>query len=180
MEEFELSNLLNGRPEKIESEREKICYDILDNLNINYQRVEYNFFPNDTENLRKIDDRLEVRGIKNLIFKTKNKSQFFFIIIPREKKFDDKLFRNKYELPKICMAKEEDLNELLCTHSGAVSIIELSNDVNNVIKLFIDEKILNEKYFRFHPNENNSTVRISMEDFKNKLIPYLRHEINIL
>ena len=78
------------------------------------------------------------------------------------------------------MAKEEDLKELLWTHSGAVSIMELTNDTNNVIKLFIDEKILNEKYFRFHPNENSSTVRISMVDFKNKLIPYLRHKINIL
>ena len=46
MEKFELSNLLNGRPEKIENEKEKICYDILDNLKIDYQRVEYNFFPN--------------------------------------------------------------------------------------------------------------------------------------
>lgn len=180
MEEFELSNLLNSRPENIENEKEKLCYDILDNLNIAYQRVEYNIFPSDIENLREIDDRLEVKGIKNLIFKTKNKSQFFFIIIPREERFDEKLFRNKYELPKISMAKEEDLKELLWTHSGAVSIMELTNDTNNVIKLFIDEKILNEKYFRFHPNENSSTVRISMVDFKNKLIPYLRHKINIL
>ena len=180
MEEFELSNLLNSRPENIENEKEKLCYDILDNLNIAYQRVEYNFFPNDIESLRKIDDRLEVNGIKNLIFKTKNKSQFFFIIIQREERFDEKLFRNKYELPKISMAKEEDLKELLLTHSGAISIMELTNDANNVIKLFIDEKILNEKYFRFHPNENSSTVRISTVDFKNKLIPYLRHEINIL
>jgi len=69
MEEFVLSNLLNGRSEKIENEKEKLCYDILDNLNINYQRVEYNFFPNDIESLKRIDDKLEVKGIKNLIFK---------------------------------------------------------------------------------------------------------------
>lgn len=64
MEKFELSNLLNGRPEKIENEKEKICYDILDNLKIDYQRVEYNFFPNNLDDLKKIDDRLEVKGIK--------------------------------------------------------------------------------------------------------------------
>lgn len=44
--------------------------------------------------------------------------------------------------------------------------MELVCDTNNVIKLFIDEKILNEKYFRFHPNENNSTVRISISIFE--------------
>jgi len=35
MEEFVLSNLLNGRSEKIENEKEKLCYDILDN----YSRI---------------------------------------------------------------------------------------------------------------------------------------------
>jgi len=180
MEEIVLSNLLNGRSEKIENEKEKLCYDILDNLNINYQRVEYNFFPNDIESLKRIDDKLEVKGIKNLIFKTKNKNQFFFIVIPSEERFDEKNYRTKYELPKISMASKDDLKELLNTHSEAVSIMELINDTNNAIKLFIDEKILNEQFFRFHPNENNSTVRISMQDLKDKLIPYLKHEINVL
>ena len=58
--------------------------------------------------------------------------------------------------------------------------MELVNDKNNLIKLFIDESILSKDYFRFHPNENNSTVRIRMDEFKNKLMPYLKHEINIL
>lgn len=180
MEKFELSELLNGRPEKIENEKEKNCYDILDSLNIEYQRVEYNFFPKEFEDLKLIDKTLQVNGIKNLIFRTKNKEQFYFIIIPREERFDEKAFRNKYELPKITMAKSEDLAILLKTHSGAVSIMELINDNDNKIKLFIDEKILNTDYFRFHPNENKSTIRISMKDFKNKLIPYLKHGINIL
>ena len=43
-----------------------------------------------------------------------------------------------------------------------------------------DEKILNTDYFRFHTNDNKSTIRISMKDFKNKLIPYLKHSVNIL
>ena len=78
------------------------------------------------------------------------------------------------------MAKNEDLETVLNTYSGAVSIMELINDETNIIRLFIDESILKETYFRFHPNENKSTVRIKTEDLKNKLIPYLKHEINIL
>lgn len=180
MEKFELSELLNGRPENIENEKEKNCYDILDSLNIKYQRVEYNFFPKEFENLKSIDKVLQVTGIKNLIFRTKNKEHFYFIIIPREERFDEKAFRNKYELSKITMARNEDLETILKTHSGAVSIMELVNDNDNKIELFIDEKILKTDYFRFHPNENKATVRIRMEDFKNKLIPYLKHDINIL
>lgn len=151
----------------------------MDSLNIKYQRVEYNFFPKEFDDLNLIDKTLQVKGIKNLIFRTKNKEQFYFIIIPREERFNEKEFRNKYGLPKITMAKNEELEALLETHSGAVSIMELINDKDNKIKLFIKENILDTEYFRFHPNENKSTVRIKMEDFKNKLIPYLKHDINV-
>lgn len=180
MEEFKITDLIDGRPEVVESEKERRCYDILEELNINYQRVEYNYFPNDIENLKIIDKTLQVDGIKNLIFKNKSKSQFYFIIIPRESRFDEKYFRNKFELPKISMAKNEELQELLKTYSGAVSIMELEEDKDNVIKVFIEESILSKEYFRFHPNENKSTVRIKMDDLKNKLMPYLKHDINVL
>lgn len=180
MEEFKITELLSGRPEQIENEKEKICYDILDKLDIEYQRVEYNYFPKDVENLKLIDETLQVEGIKNLIFKTKNKNQFYFIIIQRKSRFDEKNFRNKYELPKISMAKAEDLAEVLNTYAGAVSIMELMNDIENKIKVFIDENILKKEYFRFHPNENKSTVRIKTNDLVNKLMPYLKHEINVL
>lgn len=180
MEEFKISELISGRPDNLGNEKEKKCYDILEFLNIEYQRVEYNFFPNDIESLKLIDKKLQVKGIKNLVFKTKSKSQFYFIIIPRENRFDEKEFRNKFQLPKISMAKKEDLEELLDTYSGAVSIMELVNDKNSIIHVFIDECILNEEYFRFHPNENKSTVRIKTDDLKNKLMPYLKHDINVL
>lgn len=180
MDTFTLSNLLEGRPQVIDNEKQKACYDTLDSLGIGYQRVEYNFFPSEPEHLRLIDQTLDVPGVKNLIFRTKNKSQFFFVILPRESRFDEKAFRSKFELPKITMAKGEDLSELLDTHAGAVSIMELVHDQNSMIRLFIEERVLEEKFFRFHPNENNSTLRISMEDFKNRLIPYLKHEITIL
>ena len=90
MNEFKISELLKGRPEVIENEKVRECYDMLDELNIEYERVEYNFFPSEIQDLRLIDDTLGVEGIKNLIFRTKNKARYFFIIIPREERFDEK------------------------------------------------------------------------------------------
>ena len=81
MEEFKITELIDGRPQEIKNDKEKECYDILDKLDIQYQRVEYNFFPSDKDNLEKIDKTLQVEGIKNLIFKSKNKDEFYFIII---------------------------------------------------------------------------------------------------
>ncbi len=180
MEEFIISELLEGRPEFTKTIKEKECFDTLDAMDIVYQRVEYNYFPKDRDALELIDKVLGVPGIKNLMFTTKNKSQFFFIIIPRDERFDEKAFRSKFELPKITMAKNEDLDNVLKTRAGAVSIMDLIYDEENLIKLFIDKKVLDEEFFRFHPNENTSTVRVKTVDLLEKIIPYLNHEVNII
>lgn len=181
MEEiFEVSDVLEGRPDHSISEKEKECYDLLDKLDIYYERVEFNSFPKTIEDLCKVDEKLKVPGVKNLIFKTKDNKEFFLLVLPRSEKLDIKLFRKKHSTPKIEMAKDSDLENILNTHSGAVSITELMYDKEKKIKLFIDEKVLEGEYMRFHPNENLATVKIKMKDFKEKLIPYLEHEINIL
>ena len=66
MEDFKITELLNGRPEKV-NDKQMDCYDTLDELGIKYQRVDYNYFPHDIEGHHKIDSALEVKGIKNLI-----------------------------------------------------------------------------------------------------------------
>lgn len=180
MEEFKITDLINGRPQNIKNNKEKECYDILDELEVQYQRVEYNFFPSDKDNLEKIDKTLQVEGIKNLIFKSKNKDEFYFIIISRNEKFDEKAFRAKYNLSKLSMAKIEDLQRILNTSAGSVSIMELIYDENNDINVYVDGKLLEREYFRFHPNQNTSTLRIKMSDLKNKLMPYLKHDLNII
>lgn len=180
MEEFKITELIDGRPQNVKNDKEKECYDILDKLDIQYQRVEYNFFPSDKDNLKKIDKTLQVEGIKNLIFKSKNKDEFYFIIISRNEKFDEKDFRTKYNLSKLSMAKTEDLQRILNTSAGSVSIMELIYDENNDINVYVDGKLLEREYFRFHPNQNTSTIRIKMSDLKNKLMPYLKHDLNII
>lgn len=180
MEKFSVTELLSGEEVDASNEKERECYDTLNNLGIKFQIVKYNFFPSDIESLNLIDEKIQVKGIKNLIFRTKNKEQYFFIIIPRDDRFDEKLFRSKYNLPKISMATSDELKDLLKTHSGAVSIMELANDEKGIIKLYIAKSVLENNFFRFHPNKNSATVRISMLDFKEKLTSYLRHDINIL
>lgn len=179
-EKFEASELLSGRPDREISDKEKDCYDMLDELDIYYERVEFNIFPETLEDLCKSDEKLKMPGIKNLMFKTKNGSQFFLLVLARSEKLDIKEFRAKHGLSKIEMAKDADLEKVLNTHSGAVSITELMYDKDNKIKLYIDEKLLEQEYMRFHPNENLATLKIKMKDFKEKVIPYLKHEVNIL
>jgi Ala-tRNA(Pro) deacylase len=158
---------------------ENECYKILKKLNISYESI--NYTKEEKENKELIDEKIGVKGIKNLLFKTRNlKKDLFLVILPREKRFDTKAFRNKYNITKIEMVTDEELDEFLSSKTGEVSIIDLINDKDKRIKLYIDKEVLDEKYFRFHPYNGLVTVKITTKDLIDKLIPYLDHELNII
>ena len=158
---------------------EKKCYEILKELDIPYESVSYS--KAEKENKELIDEKIGVKGIKNLLFKTRNlKKDLFLVILPREKRFDTKSFRNKYNITKIEMVSNDELDEFLSSKTGEVSIIDLISDTDKRIKLYIDEEVLNEEYFRFHPYNGLVTVKIKTKDLVEKLIPYLGHELNII
>ena len=158
---------------------EKKCYEILNDLGISYESISYT--KEEKENKELIDEKIGVKGIKNLLFKTRNlKKELFLVILPREKRFDTKAFRNKYNITKIEMVNDIELDEFLLSKTGEVSIIDLINDKEKRIKLYIDQEVLNEEYFRFHPYNGLVTVKIKTKDLLDKLIPYLEHELNII
>ncbi len=158
---------------------EEKCYEILNELGIDYYKVEYSI--EEKNNPELIDEKIGVKGIKNLLFKTRNlKKDMFLIVLPREKRFDTKAFRNKYNITKIEMVDDTELKDYLNTINGEVSVIDLIYDKEKKIKLYIDEEVLKEEYFRFHPFNGLITVRIKTKDLIDKLIPYLDHELIII
>ena len=158
---------------------EEMCYKLLKDLNIEYSSVSYT--EKEKEDVNLVDNMIGVKGIKNLLFKTRNlKKELFLIILPREKRFDTKAFRNKYNITKIEMVNSDELKEFLNTSNGEVSIIDLIFDKDNRIKLYIDKEVLDEEYFRFHPFNGLITVKIKTKDLIEKLIPYLNHDYEII
>ena len=158
---------------------EEMCYKLLKELDIEYSFVKYT--EKEKEDVNLVDNMIGVKGIKNLLFKTRNlKKELFLIILPREKRFDTKAFRNKYNITKIEMVNADELKEFLNTSNGEVSIIDLLFDKDKRIKLYIDKEVLDEEYFRFHPFNGLITVKIKTKDLIEKLIPYLNHDYEII
>ena len=50
------------------------------------------------------------------------------------------------------------------------------NDEEKKVQLLIDEDVMKCEYFGCHPCINTSSLKIKMEDLKNKIIPALGHE----
>ncbi len=157
-------------------ENEEKCYKLLDELGIEYSYVKYS--KEEKENHELVDELIGVKGIKNLLFKTRNlKKELFFIILPRDKRFDTKAFRNRFGITKIEMVDDTELEEFLNATNGDVSIMDLLYDKDKKIKLYIDKEVLDEEYFRFHPFNGLITVKIKTIDLKEKLLPYLDHDL---
>ncbi len=165
-----------GRPDRYRSDDEKNCYAFLDALMIPYERFVYDHYP-DGDEAAVLDDIVGVKTIKNLIFRTQNKSEFYFIIMPGDKEFDKKEFKRKMGLKKIAMATLDDL-KILHTKKGSVGIIDLIYDKEHRFSVYIDEEIMRWPYFRFHPFFDDTLIRIRMDDLS-KLVDEMGYQINI-
>ena len=59
---------------------------------------------------------------------------------------------------------------------GSVSIMGLMNDTEKKVRLLIDEDVMKCEYFGCHPCINTSSLKIKMDDLRNKIIPALGHK----
>ena len=58
---------------------------------------------------------------------------------------------------------------------GSLSILGLMNDKEHDVALLIDEDVMTGEYVGMHPCINTTTLRISTDVLRNKVIPALGH-----
>ena len=80
--------LVNGRPESNEGrlEKEIRCYDLLDSLDIRYQRIDHEE-ANTMEACAEIDRVLDATICKNLLLCNRQCTVFYLLMIPGDKVF---------------------------------------------------------------------------------------------
>jgi Ala-tRNA(Pro) deacylase len=106
---------------------------------------------------------------KNLFLKNKKSGQLYLVTISSEKRLDLNKFRKLIGAPKVRFAGLEELSEILGITAGAVSPINLVNDINDIVIFIIDTNVWNAEEICCHPNVNTETLQIPGSDFR-KLI----------
>lgn len=164
-----------GRPIS-EANRSKIemdCYDFLDALGILYDRVDHETAET-MEKCAEIETVLEAQICKNLFLTNRQKTHFYLLMMPADKPFKTKDLSAQLQVARLSFATAEDMQRLLFVTPGSVSVLALIKDEKNAVQLVIDEDILLERWIGCHPCRNTSTLRFSVEDFTQKLLPALR------
>ncbi len=173
--------LYHGRPDNTEGrlEREVRTYDFLDNLGIEYARTDHEP-ANTMEACNDIDAVLGVLICKNLFLCNRQKTNYYLLMMPGDKKFKTKELSKQINSARLSFAGSDDMLKYLDIEPGAVSIMGLINDTEKQVQLLIDEDVLKDKYIGCHPCVNTSSLKIKTEDIIEKFLPSTGHDYRIV
>ena len=168
--------LYRGRPEDTEGRlvREVRTYDFLDSLGIEYIRTDHERADN-MEACNEIDAVLEVIICKNLFLCNRQKTKFYLLMMPGDKKFKTKELSKQINSARLSFADAEAMLTYLDIEPGAVSIMGLMNDKDHAVQLLINEDVLKDEYLGCHPCVCTSSLKLKTRDVIEKFLPATGH-----
>ena len=141
MNEFYVTLPVSGKPDKFENDLQEKIYSLLDELNIEYKRVE-NEPAVTMEDCKNIDKAFNEETIKTIFLTNRQKTKFYLLAMPAQKPFITKDFGAALSIPRVSFADTELLMEILSTPHGAATPLSIVNDKDNKVMLVIDKEIL--------------------------------------
>jgi Ala-tRNA(Pro) deacylase len=173
--------LVTGRPATNEGrlEKEIRCYDLLDKLGVEYQRIDHEAAMT-MEACVEIDKVLDATICKNLLLCNRQCTAFYLLMIPGNKQFKTSVLSKEIGSSRLSFAKPEYMLEYLDITPGSVSVLGLMNDHDHHVQLLMDEDVLKGEYFGCHPCINTSSLRIRTADLMDKILPAMDHPARIV
>lgn len=141
----------------------------LNNLNIDYQKVEHPAVYTVEEAKEKVP-KIDGVGCKNLFLKTQKKEHFLYTL-PEDKQINLKNLSEILEVTRFHFASPETLEEVLGVIPGSVTPLAIMNDTENKVTVVLDKELKGKRVL-VHPNRNTATISIKYED----LIKFIESE----
>ena len=168
--------IVKGRPLNVKErlKKEVRVYDLLDELDIEYWRIDHEVAQT-MEDCEEVDRILDAVICKNLFLCNRQKTAFYLLMIPDTKVFHTKDLSAQIGSARLSFASPEYMEEFLDITPGSVSVMGLMNDKGHRVQLLIDEDVLGGEYIGCHPCINTSSIRLKTKDLVEKVIPAMNH-----
>lgn len=160
-------------------EKEILTYDFLDKLNIEYERIDHEEL-NTMAACEEVDKLLGATICKNLFLCNSQKTNFYLLMMPGDKKFITKELSAQIGSARLSFASPEFMKRFLDITPGSVSVMGLMNDNDKQVRLLVDEEVLRGEYIGCHPCINTASLKLKTEDLIHKIIPAMKHDITIV
>lgn len=159
--------------------KEMAVYELLDKLNIPYERIDHDA-ADTMEACEEIDKRLGVTMCKNLFLRNQQKTTFFLLLMPGDKKFMTKDLSKQLGISRLSFAEPEFMEKFLNITPGSVSVLGLMNDKDWYVDLLIDKDVLDAEYIGCHPCINTSSLKIKTSDILKKFLRHTGHRHTVV
>lgn len=173
--------LYKGRPANMDGrlEKEIRVYDLLDELGLEYERLDHN--PAMTmEVCREINESLGAVICKNLFLCNRQKTQFYLLMMPDNKPFKTKELSTQIGSARLSFADAAAMEKYLDITPGSVSVMGLMNDTGGHVQLLVDEDLLKEEYVGCHPCINTSSLRLRTQDVFGPFLQHIGHTLTVV
>lgn len=168
--------LVYGRPEEEKNrlEKEIRVYDLLDHLNIKYERVDHEALET-MEACKEVDEILNAVICKNLFLCNTQKTNFYLLMLKGDKRLKTSVLSKQINTARLSFAETEYMEKYLDIQPGSVSVMGLMNDTENKVQLLMDEELLEYEYIGCHPCINTSSLRLKVRDVMELFLPFVHH-----
>lgn len=168
-----------GRPDRKEAhrrERELMVYELLERLNIPYERIDHRE-ANTMEACQAVDEALQGAVIcKNLFLCNRQRTEFYLLMMPGNKAFKTRELSAQIGSSRLSFGEAVYMERFLHTSPGSVSVMGLMHDTERRVRLLMDRDILEGEFFGCHPCMNTSSIRLRMRDLLDIFLPATGHE----
>lgn len=167
-----ISPVYTGRPQETREPVEQRIYDLLDALQIPYQRVDHDP-AYDMDACAGISQVLGVHICKNLLLTPRNRSTFYLLAMPEDLPFRTADFSKIIGSSRLSFATGEDLQALLGVQPGSASVLGLMNDTEHRVTLALERRVAEAEWFGCHPCRNTSSLRLKTADLLHVFLPHI-------
>ena len=157
---------------------QSICR-LLETLRIPYRMVEPPA-AGAMEDLVAVEERLGVRICKNLFLCNRQKTVFYLLLIPADKRFKTSVVSKLIGSSRLSFGEEDKLYELLGVRPGSITPLGLVFDEAHQVNLLIDREVLALEEIGMHPLVNTASIAMKTEDLMKVYFPFTGHEPQIL
>ncbi len=172
---FYVSDIIKTAPKEYKTKLQEEVYTTLETLNIDYNRVDtqeaYTM-----EDCEEISKRLGVEVIKTLFLCNQQKTKFYLLVLPGNKKFETRKFSSELEIARVSFTNEEQMLSLLGTQFGAATVFGLLLDKEQKIQLVLDREVFNSDSYACSDGTLTTYMSIKTEDLLTRFLPHIKHK----
>lgn len=168
-----------SHPETTVTEKEMKSYLFLEENGVDYIRAEHDEAAT-IELCHGVEEVIGAKICKNLLLCNRQGTAFYMLLISGDMPFKTKYLSSQINSSRLSFASGEQMEKLLNVSPGSLTVLSLMFDKPKNVTLLMEKNVLNDEYFACHPCVNTATVRFTVKDLTEKILPALGREYTVV